>query len=153
MNDMRFFDELASLAHDLGSERLIALMSAKNRAQVIGFCDHLVCEKIPLHATIGGYAYELVNFLKPKEKVVSGNTMFCRAEELSADLGQAQVQHILMHQGDIPIEWRAYTIVFTSWISEGRYVNCIVWDGEKWDRRWSSVQEDGGEMDRFLRSV
>jgi hypothetical protein len=55
---------------------------------------------------------ELTPFLKDGENYVGGAEMVKRAKKLGGLTGLAHAKHLLDHQGEIPVEWRNFYLVF-----------------------------------------
>lgn len=74
---------------------------------------------------------KLVSFLREGEIYISGEELVKRAKEMGANLGQAQAEHLLKHQQEIPEDWEKfyYYLLFagTSWRDRDgrRYVPCL----------------------------
>ncbi len=84
---------------------------------------------------------ELVSFLKQGENSVNGEEMVRRARvELNANYGQEDAEWVLEHQDEIPVEFRAYYLVFTGtvWQFPRGYRRCafLRWSGERWCLRF-----------------
>lgn len=99
---------------------------------------------------------ELVPFLKEGEEYIKGEELVRRArEELNANLGQRQVEHLLERQEEIPEEWREYYLVFTGtiWCDRGgpRYVPCLYWYGGRWYLYFRWLDRGFDRLGRLLR--
>lgn len=142
-------DTLLSAAHlrrALGEELFAVLASSDNTAKVKKFAEELAEAGLPTTMTVGGVAYDILSFLRG-EKSVKGNVMVARAKEMNAHQGKAEREHLLAHQGDIPVALQGKVVfVFTDdtlpddpgnvyyvfW-GGGRWVGCWDWLDDVWD--------------------
>ena len=111
---------------------------------------------LPTTMTVGGRVYDILSFLRGNEKFVNGHIMVERAEEMGANLGKDDGEHLLKNQGDIPVELRGKVIfTFTDWRRPGDsgYVADVYWDGgsRRWVRDWYWLDYDWHRQDRVLR--
>ena len=133
-----YFRQLAHLFEQIGQRRFEVLISSDNTGKVEGFCEELIEASLPTEMTVGGRTYEILGFLKGKEKHVSGYTMVDRAKEMNAHLGEDDGRHILKHQNEIPVELRGNVLfVFTDWRNyNGSSIFCVGWFDGRWVEDW-----------------
>ena len=148
-------DTLRSVSHlqkELGDDLFNVLVSSDNTGAVREFAEKLAKDALPTVITVGGRTYDLLGFLKEGEEYVGGNTMVARAKEMSAHLGQDDGEHLLKHQGDIPVALCGKVVfVFTDWRhpdGSGR-VACVCWDGDRWVQCWGRL--DDGSWHGYAR--
>ncbi|HLD31453.1 MAG TPA: hypothetical protein VJB37_01005 [Patescibacteria group bacterium] len=115
--------------------------------------------RIPAAMTVGGIIYEILPVLLPGERYIVGNVLRTRATDLGADLGQKDCQHLLDHQGDIPIPVTSngkVVFAFPDWTrwQYGDWEFAYIHQDEKgnWFQRWWPEQREwGGSDSYFLR--
>ena len=81
----------------------MALIDSGNTGKVRQFCDGLLESALPTEMTIAGRTYDILSFLRGEKKSVKGVVMVAGAKEMSAHLGKDDGEHLLKHQGDIPV--------------------------------------------------
>lgn len=110
---------------------------------------------ITTEITISGRTYEILSFLRGNEKLVVGHTVVERAQEMNANLGQDDGEHILKHQDEIPVALRdKISFVFSDWRRPDLHGNAylVTWSGVKWVRGSLFFDfEDWGGNARLLR--
>ena len=117
----------------------------------------------PDRFTVGGLTFEVVPFLREGKGKIGGKIglkeLLSRAEELGADLGQEQADHLYEHWTQIPEVLRGYHFVFTKALRK-RYsyseVLCLQWLGAHCRLRWlwfdgSQPESSVGTHARLLR--
>ncbi len=101
-------------------------------------------DPLPSEMTVGGITYEFVAFLREGEKMVNGDTVVERAEEMNAHLGPVDGKHLLKYQRDIPeiLKNKVY-FVFTDWYFSGNPPDlcCIYCLGDFWVEDRKCVDE------------
>lgn len=148
---MSDFRALAHLLEQIGEERFKALIKSDNTSKVREFCDGLVKDALPTEMTIDGVTYDILGFLREKEKYIKGTEMISRVKEMSANLGEEEGKRLLKHQSKIPAAVRGKVIfVFTDWRnpdesddvyyvywfeSSQSWVETCTWLGDNWGRR------------------
>jgi hypothetical protein len=79
---------------------------------------------------------ELVGFLKGNESSCNGEEMVRRSKDLKAIMSQRRLEWLLLHQNEIPKEWRGTYIPATGTIWKtpdgNRCVACLHWRGHAW---------------------
>ncbi len=99
---------------------------------------------------IGDRTYELIKFVKDSDQqYITRDTLFKRAKELKAELGEEDCNYFIDHQDDIPNnfegtyhrEWEnSNYFVFLGWRHFPHLPNSVAtvkWDGDEWDLSWS----------------
>jgi len=152
---MDILHSIAHLQREIGDERFNALISSNNTEAVRQFAQGLIEKALPKEMIVGGRAYEILGFLREGEKSIVGHTMVERAKEMNANLGEDDGQHLLNHQGGIPVALRGKAVfVFPGWRhpDDPESACCVCWDGGRWVRLWGWL-DDGywGGCDRLLR--
>jgi len=108
--------------------------------------------------TIGGRVYEPLSVLRGGEKKVHGPVVVERAKEMHANFGKEEGEHLLKHQGDIPVELRnSVVFVFVDWRhpKEFEKVCCISWSKnlQCWTKDWIWLDDSWLGVCRVLRRV
>ncbi|MEK7065347.1 MAG: hypothetical protein AAB963_02785 [Patescibacteria group bacterium] len=111
---------------------------------------------LPTTMTVGGRVYDILSFLRGNEKFVNGHIMVERAEEMGANLGKDDGEHLLKNQGDIPVELRGKVVfIFTNWRhpDDSEDVAYVYWgeDSQRWVQDWDWLVYDWDGFVRVLR--
>ena len=111
---------------------------------------------LPTTMTVGGRVYDILGFLRGNEKFVNGHIMVKRAEEMGANLGKEDGEHLLKNQGDIPVELRGKVVfIFTNWRhpDDSEDVAYVYWgeDSQRWVQDWDWLVYDWDGFVRVLR--
>ncbi len=135
--------------NDLGEKNSQKLIERENREKVLQFCKKLTFaekkyETLPVEMKIGDRVYEVIPYLKDKEKPITGYEVIKRARALNACLGADDADYILEHQRDIPGGFYRYYFIFTNWNnSEGHdsemlyYIDDCYYDVRKEEYEWT----------------
>lgn len=149
-------DTLLSAAHlrrALGEQLFAALVSSDHTEAVREFAQKLAESALPTEMTLGERTYDILSFLRG-EKSVKVDVVVARAKEMNAHQGKAEREHLLAHQGDIPVALRGKIVfVFTDDTHPGDPdgVACVYWSGGRWIRDWLWLDNDWCGNYRVLR--
>lgn len=113
-------NEVVKFFDDLGEENSKKLIEKENREKVLKFCKSLIFLKnqskvLPAEIFIGDRIYEVIPYLKEKERPITGYEVIRRAEEIGFNLGNDDAEYVLKHQQDIPSILYMYYFIFTDW--------------------------------------
>ena len=104
--------------------------------------------------TVGGRVYEIIRLIF--DEVGHHTSLLYAADNLQADLGEEDCQHILKYQKDIPPELQGkINFVFTGWSCPGKRLDvaCVEWKDGTWRLEWIYLGNYWFEDDCGLRRL
>ena len=118
-------------------EKLPTMVLKKAPAQFQNYPDWETIEDVG--PVIGEPILELNEFLKKGEDPIDGKELIKRGKKLGRMAGQSCAEKLLTCQGDIPVEWRKFSLVFLGTIRRlpDRSDLCVAYlywddDTQKW---------------------
>lgn len=107
-------------------------------------------------AQISAETIELALFIEEGEPDLIGEDMVEHVQGIASKLGQRHAEYLIDHQGELPEEFRRYSVIFpgTVWLDNvgNHYVPYIRFRGEEWTIDFGILEGGMDDRDRLIRS-